>query len=238
MVNQSGKARWWRAVMALAACLVIAGGGLLAYHGWAFLQQTVWLNRHALPQYTPVAVSGVAGKIGMGVGAERVEGAGGTAGSTGKAGANAARGLWTPAPAIGQRLGQLVIPRINLSAPVIEGTNEAQLDAGAGHDPSTALPGEGGNIFLAGHRDTVFARLRGIRVGDDILVDTVYGRFVYRVTGTRVVPASDVSVLAPTPDERLTLCTCYPFVYIGAAPDRFIVTARLVESPVAGGTQG
>ncbi|MCL6518099.1 hypothetical protein, partial [Alicyclobacillus sp.] len=80
MGNQAGHARWWRAVAALAAALFIAGGGLVAYHGWAFLQQTIWLNRHALPAYTPEAVSGAAGAIGDDV---RV---GGTAGSVGKAG--------------------------------------------------------------------------------------------------------------------------------------------------------
>ncbi|MCL6637497.1 MAG: class D sortase, partial [Alicyclobacillus sp.] len=101
-----------------------------------------------------------------------------------------------------------------------------------GHDPQTAWPGQGGNVFLAGHRDTVFVKLKDIQVGDTIELATPYGMFVYQVTQTQVVPGNDVAVLAPSSHELLTLCTCYPFVYIGAAPDRFIVSARLVSAPV------
>jgi sortase A len=96
-----------------------------------------------------------------------------------------------------------------------------------GHIPETALPGEIGNAGLAGHRDTFFSGLRNVRRGDRIIVTTPGSIAHYEVRSTRIVEPTDVAVLAPTPTSTLTLVTCYPFNYLGAAPQRFIVHAEL-----------
>jgi sortase A len=99
-----------------------------------------------------------------------------------------------------------------------------------GHVPQTALPGQWGNIVLAGHRDTFFRPLRKIQAGDAIALKTPAGNFEYRVESTAVTAPTDVQLLKPTEDRSLTLVTCYPFYYVGPAPKRFIVRARLVTT--------
>lgn len=126
-------------------------------------------------------------------------------------------------------VGRIEVPRLRLSTVAREGVDTRTLRASAGHVPGTALPGEPGNAAFAAHRDTFFRPLEGIRQGDDIRVTTTTGAFRYQVTGTRIVDPEDVSVLDATPDATLTLVTCYPFDYIGSAPQRFIVKARLVR---------
>ena len=98
-----------------------------------------------------------------------------------------------------------------------------------GYIPGTALPGEAGNVGLAGHRDTFFRQLRDIRPDDEIRVATPDGIFSYRVERTLIVNPTDVWVLDPTSTATLTLVTCYPFTYIGSAPQRFIVRATLMR---------
>jgi sortase A len=92
------------------------------------------------------------------------------------------------------------------------------------------LPGQLGNVGIAGHRDTFFRPLRNIRQGDMIALTTLEGEYRYRVVSTSVVSPSEVSVLRPTGEEVLTLVTCYPFYYVGSAPERFIVRAKIVPS--------
>jgi LPXTG-site transpeptidase (sortase) family protein len=99
-----------------------------------------------------------------------------------------------------------------------------------GHIPTTALPGQNGNVAVAGHRDTIFRGLRGIRKNDVILFETFSGNYAYEVETTEVVKPQNVSVLKPGQHPELTLITCYPFYYVGSAPDRFIVKARQVSS--------
>jgi sortase A len=123
-------------------------------------------------------------------------------------------------------IGRLEIPRLNVSVMVIEGDDVETLARAVGHVPGTALPWQRGNAVFAGHRDTFFRPLKDLREGDVIRLMTTRGAFEYRVTRTKVVPPTDVSVLAPSPDRSLTLVTCYPFVYVGKAPQRFIVHAR------------
>lgn len=113
----------------------------------------------------------------------------------------------------------------------MQGTGAAQLALGVGHDPVTALPGEGHNVFLAGHRDTVFTRLKYLKKGAEIIFSTPYGNFVYEAVSFRIVPDTDVALLKPGDVETLTLSTCYPFNFIGFAPDRYIVFTRLVSEP-------
>jgi sortase A len=99
------------------------------------------------------------------------------------------------------------------------------LQLAVGHIPGTALPGEDGNIGLAAHRDTFFRRLQDIRNDDEIRLTTSDGVYAYRVERTSVVKPKDIWVLNPTRHPALTLVTCYPFTYIGNAPERFIVRA-------------
>jgi len=141
------------------------------------------------------------------------------------------------APAPGRRLslatgavvGRVEIPRVGVSAIVREGDDTRTLRGAVGHIPGTAFPGDRGNAALAGHRDTFFRGLRDIRKGDDILLSTSAGDVPYVVRNTRVVEPTDVSVLTPTSQSTLTLVTCYPFNYIGAAPRRFIVQAEVAK---------
>ena len=134
-----------------------------------------------------------------------------------------------PAPhltyAKGSAIGRLEIPRLGLSVVVLEGSDQGTLRLGVGRVRNSSLPGEPGNVVLAGHRDTFFRSLRLIRAGDRISVRTAAGTFSYTVDWTKVVKPTDVSVIMPTPAPALTLITCYPFYYIGSAPERFIVRA-------------
>jgi len=133
-------------------------------------------------------------------------------------------------------LGRLSIPRLDLHAMVREGVGEKTLGLALGHIPGTALPGQNGNVGVAGHRDTLFRGLREIHRNDLIRFETSTGSHEYRVESTQVVAPQDVSVLAAHQSPELTLVTCYPFYYVGAAPDRFIVKAREVprDVPAAG----
>jgi sortase A len=122
--------------------------------------------------------------------------------------------------------GRLAIPRVGLSVLLGEGTDKLTLLRVAGHVHGTSFPGESGNVAIAGHRDSVFRPLREVRSGDLIQLETPDGRFEYMVEDLQVVGPERVDVLAPTPDNVLTLVTCYPFTFIGPAPQRFIVRAR------------
>jgi sortase A len=140
-----------------------------------------------------------------------------------------------PAPsrravADGTAVGRIDIPRIGMSAIIAEGDGEATLRIAVGHIPGTAFPGRGGNVGLAGHRDTFFRALSRIRVHDEIRIAGEGGiATVYRVASTAVVEPSDVSVLESGPLPSLTLVTCYPFHYVGAAPKRFVVKATRIS---------
>jgi len=131
-----------------------------------------------------------------------------------------------PQPSQGSPIGRLEIPRLGVTAIIRAGSDARTLQLAVGHIPGTALPGEEGNVGLAAHRDTFFRRLRDIRNDDEIRVTTSDGSFTYRVERTSVVQPKDVWVLRPTRYPALTLVTCYPFTYIGHAPERFIVRAN------------
>ena len=126
-------------------------------------------------------------------------------------------------------IGELDIPRLSLSAAVITGDDSRILAGAVGYLADTALPWEDGNTALAAHRDRLFRPLQRIREGDEIRLSTRHGTFEYRVVRTFVVTAADVWVLGAAPDVDLTLITCYPFVFVGHAPNRFIVRARKVS---------
>ncbi len=126
-------------------------------------------------------------------------------------------------------LGLMEIPRLEISAVYEEGVDDDTLAGGIGHVPGTPLPGETGNAALAAHRDTYFHRLGEIQVGDVINVRTRRGEHHYRVARTAIVRPGDISVLDNTPVATLTLVTCYPFRYVGTAPQRFVVTATMQD---------
>ncbi len=131
-----------------------------------------------------------------------------------------------PAAVTDGLIGRLVIPRLLLSAVVVEGIDKSTLRRVVGHIPGTALPGQPGNVGLAGHRDTLFRPLKDLRIKDEIQFSTLNGDFRYVVESLVVVDPNNVGVLAPSSENMLTLVTCYPFFYIGAAPKRFVVRAR------------
>jgi sortase A len=122
-------------------------------------------------------------------------------------------------------MGRIEIPRLSLSVVVAEGVDTHTLGRAAGHIPGTGLPGQPGNIGISGHRDTFFRPLRNIRQDDIITLTTVVGNYQYRVVSIWIVSPSDVAVLDPSADEILTLVTCYPFYFVGPAPERFVVRA-------------
>jgi sortase A len=131
--------------------------------------------------------------------------------------------------ASGELIGRVDIPRLKLSAAVAEGDDDKTLGKAVGHLPDTPLPWDRrGNVGLAAHRDGLFRRLEKIRMDDDVRVVTARGEYHYRVTKTHIVNPDDVWVLAPTQTPTITLITCYPFSFVGNAPQRFIVQAELV----------
>ncbi len=133
-----------------------------------------------------------------------------------------------PPPASGGLIGRIDIPRLDVSVVIIEGTGATTLRRAVGHVRGTALPGHRGNIGISGHRDTFFRPLRNIRKGDVITVTTLEGDYRYRVVSTKIVTPSDVAVLDSDGREILTLITCHPFYFVGAAPNRFIVQAERI----------
>jgi sortase A len=129
-------------------------------------------------------------------------------------------------PKKGDVLGLLDIPRLGLSVAVLQGTSSRILRLGVGHVESTALPGEAGNVAVAGHRDTFFRGLKDIRPNDEIQLQTATALFRYEVDWVKIVDPDDLSVLAPSTESALTLVTCYPFYLVGPAPRRFVVRAH------------
>lgn len=148
--------------------------------------------------------------------------------------------LWSPkriaaykaslADAVPPPLAVLRIPSLHLEVPVLEGTDDLTLDRAVGHIQGTPEPGEEGNIGIAGHRDGFFRGLKDIQQGDAIEVVTGNRTDLYHVDEMQIVTPQDVSVLRPREAATLTLVTCYPFYYVGSAPQRFIVHAKLATS--------
>ena len=125
-------------------------------------------------------------------------------------------------------IGRMEVERLGVSVVVMEGTSNKTLRRAVGHIAGTGLPGQPGNVGIAGHRDTFFRPLRNIRADDIITLTTPRGAYRYRVVSTKIVRPDNVAVLDPTRDQILTLVTCYPFYFLGSAPERFIVRAERV----------
>jgi len=133
------------------------------------------------------------------------------------------------AAALSDSLTRLSIPKIHLDVVIMEGTSHQTLALGPGHLKNTAAPGEPGNAVIAAHRDTYFRKLYQLKPGDDIYVQRAGRKYHYVVNAKRVVLPTDLSVLDSSGDSRLTLITCYPVHFIGPAPERLIVLAKLVK---------
>ncbi len=133
-------------------------------------------------------------------------------------------------PDLGTAFARLEIPRLNSSWFVFEGTGKKDLRLGPGHVRGTAPPGTRGNCVIAAHRDTHFRALKDIRQGDEIEIQTHHGAFRYRVSRIRILRPDNTGPMQPTDHAVLNLITCYPFYYVGPAPKRFVVEARLEES--------
>lgn len=131
----------------------------------------------------------------------------------------------------GETIGILKIPKLKKELPIIEGTDEEELEKGVGHYTGTAYPLQNDQIVLSGHRDTVFRNFGELETGDMFIVELEYGKFKYEIYEMDIVPADDTTVIRSTaPDEILTVTTCYPFHYIGNAPERAIFYAKPVST--------
>lgn len=125
----------------------------------------------------------------------------------------------------------LNIPSIELTAPVLTGASDANLNVSAARIESTAAFGESGNIGIAAHRDSFFRRLGELEVGDIIELKVDGQTWIYKTKAHFVVNPDDIYVLNPTEQNLITLVTCYPFYYVGSAPERYIVQGKLVSKP-------
>jgi len=140
-------------------------------------------------------------------------------------------GRGEPDVRLGEPIARLSIPKIGLDVLVIEGTREEDLLKAPGHLAGSALPGTSDNCIIAGHRDLHFRRLGSLAPGDLVRLEAGGREVEYRVERTRVVRTDDRAVLARAEEPLLTLITCYPFHYVGPAPRRFVVQARLAGAP-------
>ncbi|TRZ38370.1 class D sortase [Niallia circulans] len=136
-------------------------------------------------------------------------------------------------PQEGDVFGILIAPKQNKEVTIFEGTDSSTLAKGAGHFSGSAYPGESNNTVISGHRDTYFRFLKDVAKNDRIILQTSSGTFTYKIRKTEVVSASAENIVTPKSRPVLTLTTCYPFYFIGDAPERFIVTADLIQKDMS-----
>lgn len=131
-------------------------------------------------------------------------------------------------PDLDQQFATIIIPNVDLKKPILHGDSQNDLAKGVGHYSGSTLPGEGGNVVLSAHRGTAFKNLEKIKIGDSVFIKTDWGTYEYKVKEINIVDKNARHILDPTDYEQLTMYTCYPFNYIGAAPKRFVVTGEYV----------
>lgn len=131
--------------------------------------------------------------------------------------------------AINEAFATLEIPKLNKTLPIVEGTDADALDKGIGHLVDSVFPGEREQIVLSGHRDTVFRDFAQIEIGDQFIVNMPYGSFTYEIRETEIVSEDDTSVIRNMGEEVLVVTTCYPFRFVGNAPERFVTYAYPVN---------
>lgn len=132
---------------------------------------------------------------------------------------------------VSNQMGELVIPRMGAILPIVHGTDDESLKKGIGHyiGYGTVNPGETGHVVLSGHRDTVLRGAGELKIGDRLYVKFKGNIYTYQIRKTWITNADDRTVIVPINKPVLTLTTCYPFDYIGNAPDRYIIRAELIE---------
>ncbi|MEH7116592.1 class D sortase [Neobacillus vireti] len=134
-------------------------------------------------------------------------------------------------PKIGATVGILKIPKIKAELAIVEGTDPDDLEKGVGHYKGSYFPGDKGQIVLSGHRDTVFRKLGELKIGNHLTIQMPYGNYSYEITRTKIVKSTDKSIITlQKQQEELILTTCYPFHYVGNAPKRYIIYAKLIHS--------
>lgn len=131
-----------------------------------------------------------------------------------------------------EAFGLLHVPKLDRSIGIVEGTDPDALDKGVGHMSSTVFPGQGEQIILSGHRDTVFTNFSELEIGDTFIVEMPYGEFTYEIRDTDIVDKDDTSVVGKMGEEVLVVSTCYPFEYLGYAPERFVFYAYPVDATI------
>jgi sortase A len=138
--------------------------------------------------------------------------------------------LYAEPPHAGDEIGILSIPDLNQNWPIFEGTDDAELSKGVGHFIQSVLPGSNDNCVLSGHRDTVFSQIGKLKLNDKLIVKTSAGTFTYEINEIRIVDKDDKTVIVPTDHAVLTVTTCYPFIFVGNAPKRYVLIANLVRN--------
>ncbi|RSL29345.1 sortase [Salibacterium salarium] len=128
-----------------------------------------------------------------------------------------------------QAFGTLEIPKLDRTIPIVEGADEESLKSGVGHVAQTRFPGQGNQIVLSGHRDTVFRDFGKMETGDRYIIEMPYGAFEYEIKKEEIVPAGDTSIIGESSEEVLIVSTCYPFDYVGFAPERYVTYAYPVH---------
>ena len=133
---------------------------------------------------------------------------------------------------IGDPFGTITIPSVDIEVTAYHGDSETEFRKGVGHYAGSFYPGQDGNILIAGHRNSFFRNFEYLEIGDTVNVDTTYGRFEYTITEFKIIKGNDNSIAKDTTQEQLTMYTCYPFTYIGNAPERYVVIAELTAAEV------
>ncbi|MFD2706957.1 class D sortase [Salibacterium lacus] len=128
-----------------------------------------------------------------------------------------------------EAFGTLEIPKLNRTIPIVEGADEESLKSGVGHVAQTTFPGQGNQIVLSGHRDTVFRDFGKLEIGDRYIIRMPYGTYEYEIKKEEIVSADNTSVIGQTREEKLVVSTCYPFDYVGFAPERYVTYASPVQ---------
>ncbi len=205
--------------------LLVLGVFLLAVYGGAILHRVI-ASRFALWQFHKAQSAGLQSRSSSSV---KLEGGDGVDFR-----------LWAEKRIQGYRESLLLkkdapvavlrIDKLGIEAPVFDGTDDLTLNRGVGRIIGTAKPGTPGNIGIAGHRDGFFRGLKDISVGDEVDLMMTTARTAYVVDQIEIVTPDDVRVLQPRSLPSLTLVTCYPFYFVGDAPNRFIVHASLASA--------
>ncbi|AQQ52461.1 class D sortase [Planococcus lenghuensis] len=141
--------------------------------------------------------------------------------------------LYADFPEEGEEFGELIIPKLDAAMPIFHGADPDELAKGVGHFAASVLPGMGNNSVLSGHRGTVFRELGEVGEDDLLIVRTDAGKFTYKVHTVRIVDELDKTVIVQKDEATLTLTTCYPFGFVGDAPQRYVLVAELVNSETA-----